>query len=275
MEIKELTQHFEDIMSASFIEEGRFETLKRMMNERHKVLLVLTGMEADMDAVKYALNLSRRIGAGVKILYLAKDYSETPLLEESLKELKAKGIGYQIIPREGSMKDEIIKFIAAEKESDISFVVIDSRDLGIRSVKDQKADMHDWEGLQCPLVLVSKTSKFLLLRRMIMAQQYGSMKKKPVVKMLVYGALSGILYAALFWNQSAVTALFTRGTWYAALPIATAFAISFIHGGFTSYFWSVLGVEATKKSVRTRVVEEKHVYDRERPQPQPRLRARL
>ncbi len=129
-------------------------------------------------------------------------------------------------------------------------------------------------GLKCPLVLVSKTSKFLLLRRMIMAQQYGSMKKKPVVKMLVYGALSGVLYAALFWNQSAVTALFTRGTWYAALPIATAFAISFIHGGFTSYFWSVLGVEATRKSVRTRVVEEKHV-DRERPQPQPRLRARL
>jgi hypothetical protein len=109
---------------------------------------------------------------------------------------------------------------------------------------------------------------------MIMAQQHGDLKKRPVGKMLVYGALSGVLYAALFWNQSAVTALFTRGTWYAALPIATAFAISFIHGGFTSYFWSVLGVEATKKAVRTRPEVERS-YDRERPQPQPRLRARL
>ena len=156
MEIKELLQQFEDIMAASFTEEGRFETVKRMLNERHKVLLVLTGMEADMDAAKYALNLSRRIGAGIKILYLAKNYSETPFLEESMKELKAKGIGYQITLCEGSIKEEIIKFINAEKEADISFVVIDSRDLGIRSVKDQKADLQDWEGLKCPLVLVSK-----------------------------------------------------------------------------------------------------------------------
>ena len=177
MEIKKLLQQFEDIMSASFIEEGRFETLKRMLYERHKVLLVLTGMEADMDAAKYALNLSRRIGAGIKILYLAKDYSETPLLEESMKELKAKGIGYQITPCEGSIREEITKFIDAEKEANISFVVIDSRDLGIRFVKDQKTDLHEWESLKCPLVLVSKTSKFLLLRRMIMAQQYGNLKK--------------------------------------------------------------------------------------------------
>ncbi len=90
------------------------------------------------------------MGRAVNILYLAKDYSETPLLEESLKELKAKGIGYQITPCEGSIRDEIIKFINAEKEVDISFVVIDSRDLGIRSVKDQKTDLHDWDRAEMP-----------------------------------------------------------------------------------------------------------------------------
>ena len=158
MEIKKLLQQFEDIMAASFIEEGRFETLKRMLYERHKVLLVLTGMEADMKAATYALNISKRIGAGIKILYIARDYSETPFLEEYLKELKAKGIGYQITLCEGSIKEEIIKFIDAEKEADIRFVVIDSRDLGIRSVKDQKRDLQDWEGLKCPLVLVSETT---------------------------------------------------------------------------------------------------------------------
>jgi hypothetical protein len=110
---------------------------------------------------------------------------------------------------------------------------------------------------------------------MVMSQNYESLKKKPVRKMIAYGIASVGLYAALLLNQSAITAVFTRGAWYAALPIATAFAISFVHGGFTNYFWSVMGIEATKKSLRTRVVEEKHVYDRERPQPQPRLRARL
>jgi amino acid transporter len=107
-----------------------------------------------------------------------------------------------------------------------------------------------------------------------MAQQYGRLKKKPVGKMIGYGIASVLLYAALFLNQGTITALFTRGSWYALFPIATAFAISFIHGGFTGYFWSVLGIEATKKALRTRT-EEKHTYDTERPQPQPRLRARV
>jgi len=274
METKELLKQFEDTMSASFTEEGRVETVKRMLNERHKVLLVLTGMETDMDSAKYALNLSKRIGAGVKILYLARDYSERPFLEKSLKELKAKGIGYQITPCKGSIKEEIIKFIDAEKDADISFVVIDSRDLGIRSVKDQKKDLHDWESLKCPLVLVSKPSKIHLIRRMIMSQDYGKLKKKPVGKMIAFGMLSAALYTTLLMNQGAITALFTRGLWYAALPIATAFAISFVHGNFTSYFWSVMGIEATKKSLRTEP-EVTRTYDRERPQPQPRLRARV
>ena len=101
------------------------------------------------------------------------------------------------------------------------------------------------------------------------------MKKKPVGKMIAYGIASVGLYAALLLNQSSITAIFSTGARYAALPIATAFAISFIHGGFTGYFfWSVMGIEATKKSLRTQP-EEKRSYDRERPQPQPRLRARV
>jgi hypothetical protein len=113
-----------------------------------------------------------------------------------------------------------------------------------------------------------------LKRRIVMAQNYDKLKKKPVGKMIAYGIASVGLYAALLLNQSAITAVFTRGAWYAALPIATAFAISFVHGGFTNYFWSVMGIEATKKSLRTRT-EEKQPYDRVRPQPQPRLRARV
>ncbi len=34
---------------------------------------------------------------------------------------------------------------------------------------------------------------------------------------------------------------------YAILPILLAFIISFVHGAFSSYFWTVLGIEAKQK----------------------------
>lgn len=74
-----------------------------------------------------------------------------------------------------------------------------------------------------------------------------STKKKPVGKMLVMGTISIALYAALLSNQDAVNSIFGRGGWYALLPIVTAFVFSFIHGAFTSDFWTVLGIEAAKK----------------------------
>ena len=33
---------------------------------------------------------------------------------------------------------------------------------------------------------------------------------------------------------------------YALLPIATAFLFSFVHGSFTSNFWTAFGIEAAK-----------------------------
>jgi len=158
MDMKELFEQFEEIMSASFFEEGEFETAKRMFNERHKVLLVLAGKETDVNALRYALNISKRIGAGIEILYLTRDSSEKPFLERYLEQLKSRGMGYQISPCERSVKEEIIKFIDTEKGTDIRFVVIDSLDLGIRSVKDQKLNVQEWEK-QCPLVLVSETTR--------------------------------------------------------------------------------------------------------------------
>ncbi len=153
MHIRELLKQFEEIMSAAaFAEEGEFGAAKKILQERHKVLLVMTGMETDMKAARYALNTSKRIGAGIEILYLAKTSGEKSYLEEYLTELKTKGIEYQITKCEGSVEDEIVRFI--EKEKDIQFVVIDSEYLGIRSGRD-----HEWEKLKCPVVLVSELAR--------------------------------------------------------------------------------------------------------------------
>ncbi len=110
-----------------------------------------------------------------------------------------------------------------------------------------------------------------------MAADYSKSKKKPVGKLVLFGICTGVAYVALLMNQGLVTAYFTRGALYALLPIATAFAFSFIHGNFTSYFWTVLGVEAKKGSVVMRKKTEVGRPDkRERPQPRPpRLRAKV
>jgi len=85
-------------------------------------------------------------------------------------------------------------------------------------------------------------------------------KKKPIGKTVGYGALTAVLYAAVFMNADTVTSYFTKGSWYAALPIATVFIFSFAHGAFASNLWSLLGIEAVRKDVKV-VTAEKTVHE--------------
>ncbi len=80
-----------------------------------------------------------------------------------------------------------------------------------------------------------------------MADDHSSSKKSKIVKMIFFGILSLTLYAVVFINQDEVMRYYTKGHWFAALPVLTVFAFSFIHGAFASYLWSVLGIEAIKK----------------------------
>jgi F0F1-type ATP synthase assembly protein I len=72
-------------------------------------------------------------------------------------------------------------------------------------------------------------------------------KKKPVGKMVLFGIVSIALYVLLLMNQDYINATFAHGGAYAFLPIITAFVFSFFHGSFTGNFWTVMGVEASKK----------------------------
>jgi hypothetical protein len=112
------------------------------------------------------------------------------------------------------------------------------------------------------------------MRRMIMAAGH-SKSKKPVGKMVLFGVCSTIIYGAVLSYQGVITAYFTRGALYTALPIAGAFALSYVHGHFTGYFWSVLGIEAKKSAVVRQSPEAERTDRMERPQPRPRLRAQL
>jgi len=99
-----------------------------------------------------------------------------------------------------------------------------------------------------------------------MAANYSKSKKKPLGKMILFGICSAIIFGAVLSYQSIITGYFTRGALYAALPIAGAFAISYIHGHFTGYFWSVLGIEAKKSAVVRQKTEAERPERREHPQ---------
>ncbi len=72
-------------------------------------------------------------------------------------------------------------------------------------------------------------------------------RKKPVGAMVAMGIISIGLYATLLLKQDLINDTFGKGGMYAILPIITAFVFSYFHGSFTGHFWTVLGVEASKK----------------------------
>ena len=65
--------------------------------------------------------------------------------------------------------------------------------------------------------------------------------------MIVMGIISIALYATLLLKQDLINNTFGKGGIYAFLPIITAFVFSYFHGAFTGHFWTVLGVEASRK----------------------------
>jgi hypothetical protein len=105
-----------------------------------------------------------------------------------------------------------------------------------------------------------------------MASEQIIQQKKPMGKTIGYGVLTTALYAAVFWNADAVMQTFTKGGWYAALPVATVFLFSFVHGTFAHNLWSLLGIEANQKPA-LRQTEQKVLQKKKTAQKRPRVYA--
>ena len=80
-----------------------------------------------------------------------------------------------------------------------------------------------------------------------MAGKSQHIKKKPYGAFLVMGLLSAAMYTFLLMKQTTINSYTAMGGAYAFLPIATAFLFSYVHGSFTGNFWTILGIEASKK----------------------------
>ena len=103
-----------------------------------------------------------------------------------------------------------------------------------------------------------------------MARESDSRRIGLIGKTVGYGIAAAALYAAVFWNTDTVMHYFTKGAWYAALPIATVFVVSFVHGAFASYLWEALGIQAPKR-VAPRPTVAKRPVVRKRPRPELRI----
>jgi len=73
-------------------------------------------------------------------------------------------------------------------------------------------------------------------------------KKKPVGKLILFGLGSVALYTGVYMLQDMIMDNFAKGGVYAALPIATVFLFSWVHGTFAGTLWEVLGINAAKKA---------------------------
>jgi len=239
--------------------------------ENRKILLV--GREAHFTAaaVDYALNLADRLGYDLIVLNVGPEGNPGALmqspyrrwLQEKFKrqaltgaaliarKAQAKGLRLEHLVRFGDL-GQAVERLNQEKRR-IEFV--------INASEVNEPEMAG--GVNLPVFTIKGDQG-----EKIMAQLTG--KKGLAIKTLAYGAASAVLYAAVFLNRDTVMNYFTRGSWFAALPIATVFVFSFFHGTFAHNLWETLGIQAPKKVVQPQPAARRPVR-RQRPRPRLRL----
>ncbi len=148
---------FEDLMSAiSFAEAGEHEKAKELLKGRDTVLLAVSERIVDQHALKYALSLSKRIKAGIDVLYMARSDAGNPPLETFMSEARKMDVDCRLVRKEGCMKKAILEYTGKRKE--ILFVIVGSTpELDIECKAGEKSLSEAWKQLKCPLVVVSKS----------------------------------------------------------------------------------------------------------------------
>jgi hypothetical protein len=99
-----------------------------------------------------------------------------------------------------------------------------------------------------------------------------SSKAVVIGKTAGYGVLSAAFCAAAVTHSDTIAQVYSRGGWYAALPIATVLLFSFVHGAFAHNLWSALGIEAFKRD-QVRQTEHKVIEKRKLQRKRPRAYA--
>jgi hypothetical protein len=241
------------------------DSLKQAGRNKRRILVVGGNGGFGDNIVQHCVALAQRlkydlVGVSVDMKFEGKIFqrrateSANVLIAEALRN----GIHCEHIVRTGDLMSGVEDVVRAVKR--IELVVVDSRENEekIRGLSVPVASVHSNTINQKGDVTMPTATEIL--------------KPRPVVKVVGYGIVSAVFYAAVFMNADTVMQYFTKGGWYAALPIATVMVFSFAHGAFAHNLWSLLGIEAYKKD-RVRSTERKAVEKRKQLRKRPRLYA--
>lgn len=240
---------------------------------KRKILVAVRGLTVSPGVLDYAAQLAERLDYDLLVLNL----NLGPLLEKKFSlyqkyleerfagqaraawvevqgQLAARGISCRQVARSGEVGQAVADLCQEFRR--IDFVITDG-------LKDEETTG------KIPFPVFSITG---FQGEKVMAREQGRLELTSWGKTAVFGGLTAALYAAVFLNGGTVMSYFTLGGWYAALPIATVFVFSFVHGAFAHHLWEALGVEAPRKATQPRPAAKRPVR-RQRPRAQLRLKS--
>ena len=246
--------------------------------ERPKIMVAVEQPELTDCVMDYTVHLAERLRYDILAMHvggIAQTSSlaakPTPVQDQYCRRAKdaaevlkrkasQRGIQCEHVVRFGDLADAVGKLHQEIKR--IEFVITDS--------EANKEQIYD--EVTIPVFSVTPTYWWSEKGEKTMSKEPTSKKKQALGKAVIFGIASAGMYAAVFAYSDTVMKYFTRGSWYAALPIVTVFAFSFVYGSFAGHLWSALGIEAKKKDTLHKT-EEKVLQPRKKLRKKPRVHA--
>ena len=222
------------------------------------ILVVTRNGNMAEPVMDYALNVAERLKYSILAAYIntlpfyrdggKRSKLFASAMQESSKLFREKGearsIPVEHIGAAGKIGKAVKQLCHTEKR--VEFVVID-QGISMKEVTSQSpVPVFSVIYTQAKAGRVSKTTHNRTLNEGASSMSTTTSKKRHVKNCFIFGALTAGLYAAVFTNQEFVMKYFTKGGFFALLPVAVVFALSYVHGNFTSSFWSALGIEGSK-----------------------------
>jgi hypothetical protein len=231
-------------------------------------MVVRQSTQLNSTLISYSVHLAERLDYDLLVVYVDRTDSGDSFQQSAArsaerfgKAIAGSGIGFQHVVRVGATGPVIEEIIHQFRR--IEMVVIDE------TIQENEIT----EKIVLPVFQVLEPETPILPKGEKRMEQQSSKNKSGLLwKTCGLGLTSVGLYGAIFLNTNTIMTHFTRGGWYAAMPIATVFVFSFVHGAFASNLWSLLGIDAKKKTALQHSITET-VKQQKKVRIKPRARA--
>lgn len=257
------------VLHRSKIDDSDNVSQQRSLAKQSCILLVTRGSRLAEPVMDYAVNVADRMKCKILATYVNtlplfgngdvyhKQFASA--IEQNAAEFKEKavvrGVDFEYVQESGKISKIISRLCRIVKR--IEFVLID------QGIKIEEAAF----GSPVPVFNIvctdSRTGEMIENRQTNKKSQeerhIASAKKNYWLKTLLFGTITGTLYAAVFTNLEMIMHYFTKGGIYTLLPVAGVFVFFYVHASFFSNFWSALKIGGSKVTVVKKAEEHKSV----------------